>query len=132
MASTPSVRETSWRGASETRTANQAAQSSPGTPWLSASLTGPKTKASNDEDFKLTYTVSYHGVTPCDPSDEVRPATRPIIFDAFSLIVPEEWAFRRRDNQNWAYCEDKRVGCAMSILAYDFDCDETVNIGHDT
>ncbi|KAJ5602049.1 hypothetical protein N7510_011583 [Penicillium lagena] len=103
----------------------------PGTPMLTTSLHGPKQKVWNDEYFELTYTVTYNGVRPFDSSGDVQLTTRPIIFDAFYLIVPLEWAFRRRGNQGWELCQDPRVGCAMSSLMYDPDGDVSVNISQD-
>lgn len=94
---------------------------------LIATLTGAESKEMTDENFELVQTATYQSLVSKDPDADPEPATKPIIFDAFNLMIPFEWAFRSRGNSEWEYCPDTRVGCAMSDLMYD-DTETTVNI----
>ncbi|KAJ5833599.1 hypothetical protein N7474_001910 [Penicillium riverlandense] len=101
----------------------------PGTPMLIVTLTGAESKAMTDERFQLVQTVTYQGLVSKDPDADSEPATQPIMFDAFQLLIPSERIFRSRGNSEWEYCEDPSVGCAMSDLIYDFEA--AVNISED-
>ena len=86
---------------------------------LIVTLTGAESKELTDTSFELVQTATYQGLVSKDPDADPEPATKPIIFDAFSLMIPFEWAFRSRGNSEWEYCQDTRVGCAMTDLMYD-------------
>jgi hypothetical protein len=96
---------------------------------LIVTLTGAESKKMTDERFLLVQTVTYQGLVSKDPEADSEPATQPIIFDAFNLLIPDERAFRSQGNSEWEYWQDPSVGCAMSDLIYDFEA--PVNISKD-
>ena len=96
---------------------------------LIVTLTGAERKEVTDEGFLLVQTVTYQGLVSQDPDADSEPATKPITFDGFSLMIPFEWAFRSRGNSEWEYCQDPRIGCAMSDLMYDEET--SVNVSQD-
>lgn len=63
--------------------------------------------------------VTYIGITQEDPDGDIQPATRPIIFDAFHMLVPDEETFCRRGSGDWACCETEAVGYPMADALYD-------------